>query len=121
MGARKMSIDTLFIVPEEVRTTFIDEKIVGKLPKEVRESAKTRATQIVNNYVGQDINALSVLSYAAERGKFDEFAEKLEKHYQENLLFVHPEARRIAKVPGSVRAERFFLECYISMGIEPPL
>lgn len=72
-----MSIDTCFIVPENVRSAFIDENIVGKLPENVREGAKIRATKIVTNYVGQDLNALSVLAYAAERGRFDEFAEKL--------------------------------------------
>ena len=113
-----MSIDTCFMIPEEVRTTFI-EHIVGKLPEEVRESAKSRATKIVTDYVGQDENALSVLAYAAEQGRFDEFAKKLEEHYQENLQFVHPEARMNTQFPGVVRAERFFLECYESMGIEP--
>jgi len=48
-----------------------------------------------------------------------EFAKKLEGHYQESLQYVHPEARRIARVPGAVRAEAFFLDCYKSMGIEP--
>jgi predicted unusual protein kinase regulating ubiquinone biosynthesis (AarF/ABC1/UbiB family) len=114
-----MSLDTCFIVPEEARTAFIDDNIVGKLPEDSRESAKDKAIRIVNDYVGQDLNALSVLAYATERGRFDEFVEKLEGHYQESLQYVHPEARRIARVPGAVRAEAFFLNCYKSMGIEP--
>jgi predicted unusual protein kinase regulating ubiquinone biosynthesis (AarF/ABC1/UbiB family) len=114
-----MSIDTCFMVPEEARTAFIDKNIVGRLPEDIRESAKSRATKIVTDYVGQDLNALSVLAYAAERGRFGEFAGKLEEHYQESLQYVHPEARRIAQIPGAVRAERFFLDCYKSMGIEP--
>ena len=114
-----MSIDTCFIVPEEARIAFIDDNIIGKLPEDSRESAKDRATKIVNDYVGQDLNALSVLAYASERGRFDEFAERLEGHYQESLQYVHPEARRIAQVPGAVRAEAFFLDCYNSIGIEP--
>ena len=70
-------------------------------------------------YEGQDLNALSVLAYAAERGRFDEFLEKLEKHYEESLGYVHPEARRVAQIPGAVRAENFFIKCYESLGIKP--
>jgi len=88
-----------FLIEEGVRTPYIDENIVGKLPEDVRESAKERVIKIVNNYAGQDLNALSVLSYAAERGRFDEFAGKLEGHHQENLQFVHPKARRLEGIP----------------------
>lgn len=114
-----MSIDTYFMISEEERIAFIDKNIVEKLPEDVREGVKIRATKIVTDYIGQDVNALSVLAYAAERGRFDEFARKLEGHYQENLQYVHPEARRIGQVPGAVRAEIFFLDCYKSMEIEP--
>ena len=114
-----MNLDTCFIVEEEARTAFVDDNIVGKLPAAIRKSAKERSTKIVNDYVGQDLNALSVLAYAAERGRFDEFAEKLERHYQKNLNYVHPEARKIASHPGAVRAEEFFLDCYKAMGIKP--
>ena len=62
-----MSLDTRFMVSEEARTAFIDDNIIGKLPEDSRESAKDRATKIVNLYAGQDLNALSVLAYAAER------------------------------------------------------
>ncbi len=75
-------------------------------------SEKSRATSIVTDYVGLDADALSVLAYAAWQGRFDEFAKKIEKHYQESLSYVHPEARSIAQIPGAVRAERFFLSCY---------
>ena len=114
-----MSIDTCFQVPKEARTTFIEKNIAGKLSLAVRDSAIQRATKIVNNYVGLDLNALSVLAYAAERGKFDEFANKLEEHYKSSLTYVHPEARRVAQIPGAFRAELFFLECYKDMGIKP--
>ena len=114
-----MNLDTCFIVEEEARTAFVDDNIVGKLPAAVRKSAKERSTKIVNDYVGQDLNALSVLAYAAERGRFDEFAEKLERYYQKNLNYVHPEARKIASHPEAVRAEEFFLDCYKAMGIKP--
>ena len=72
-------------VPEEARTTFIEKNILGKLPVIERESAEPRATSIVESYVGADMDALSILSYAADQDRFDEFAEKLEQHYKDNL------------------------------------
>ena len=114
-----MNLETISLVPERVRTVFIEGSITGKLPEDLRERAKERATEIVNYYVGQEVNALSVLAYAAEQGRFDEFAERLERHYQESLQYVHPSARRIAGVPGVLRAEEFFLGCYQSMGVSP--
>jgi hypothetical protein len=113
-----MGIEDNFQVDEKERIRFIDENIVARLSEEKRDSARQRATQIVKDYVGRDVDALSVLAYAAERGNFDEFAGRLEAHYKENLHYVHPEARRCAKVPGAVRAEVFFLDCYKEMGIE---
>ena len=38
-----------------------------------------------------------------------------------NLQYVHPEARRTVQVPGTLRAERFFVECYGALGIEQKL
>ena len=35
------------------------------------------------------------------------------------MKYVHPEARRIAQMPGAVRAERFFLNCFEEMGVKP--
>ncbi len=113
-----MSSDISFLVKEEKRINFIDQDIIAKLPENVRESAKTRATKIVNAYVGQDVNALSVLAYAAECGRFEEFAEKLENHYQESLAYVRPDMRKRSDLfPGAFRAEMFFVDCYRSMGI----
>jgi len=109
----------VYEVNEEGRETFIDDGIVSLLPENDRDNARVRATNIVRNYVGRDTDALSVLAYAAERGRFDEFAELLEAHYEESLSRVHPEARKVLGVPGATRATQFFLNCYQSLGIEP--
>jgi len=113
-----MSIDSCFEVPESVRTSFIRENVGGYITEEQLETSIKRAEAIVNAYAGRDMDALSVLAYAAERGRFDEFAQKLDEHYQESLQFVHPEARRLAQIPGAIRAEQFFLECYQDLGIQ---
>jgi hypothetical protein len=114
-----MANEDLFEVRKDKRDLFIDDTILAKLPEEKRNSAKDISIKIINDYVGQDLNALSVLAYAAKDGRFDEFVEKLETHYQKILKYVHPEARKLANVPGAVRTENFFLECYKSLGIKP--
>ena len=114
-----MSLDTYFVIPEKVRTDFIDDNVIKKLLKDSRQSAKKRVIKIVNNYAGQDLSALCVLSYAAEQGRFEEFAEKLERYYKENLKYIPPEARRIAQFTEAFQSEVFFLKCYKILGIEP--
>lgn len=114
-----MGIEDCFQIPAEKRTSFIEKNILAHLPEDVKDSARQRVTKIINAYVGQDLNALSVLAYAAEKGNFDEFVEKLEKHNQESLKYVHPEARTNAQVPGAIRAENFFLDCYKALNIKP--
>jgi hypothetical protein len=114
-----MSIEDCFEVKEKIRNEFMEENIVGLLPEEIRESSRQRAQKIINNYVGVDRDAISILAYAAERNRFDEFAEKLEKHYKDSLEYVHPEARRIKQIPGAVRACVFFIDCYKELGIKP--
>ncbi len=114
-----MGIASCFEVKEEARTTFIEKSIIEKLPDEKRDSARQKINDIVNNYEGQDVNALSTLAYAAEKNRFDEFTGKLETHYNESLQFVHPEARKLQQVPGALRAEYFFMRCYKELGIKP--
>ena len=111
-------IDSCFEISEQDRTRFIDRRIVARLPENVREQAKERATSITNNYIGRDSNALSILAYAAERGRFEEFAGKLEKHCREYLCFVDPGVRRLA-IPDVIRTKNFFIQCYQELGIKP--
>ena len=107
-----------FEIKEEARTKFIDD-LVSNVPEGSRIKTREASIQLIKSYEGADMDALSILYYAAERGRFDEFAEKLSIYFVENLSFVHPMARRIAEVPGAVRAVNFFLDCYTKMGIQP--
>ncbi|HLC97212.1 MAG TPA: hypothetical protein VJC21_00305 [Candidatus Nanoarchaeia archaeon] len=116
-----MGTDTYMEVPEGIRNVFLEENIAGKLPSEQRDSAKERARNIIEDYKSREIDALSILAYAAEQGRFNEFAKRLEEHHKINLQYVHPEARRTVQVPGTLRAERFFVECYGALGIEQKL
>lgn len=42
-----MSVEACFEVGEEARDSFINKNIVGKLPEDIRVSAKQRAISIV--------------------------------------------------------------------------
>lgn len=114
-----MSLDDQFETKKTVRELFISTNIVGKLPKEKQDTAKEKVSDMIRNYAGRDVDALSVLGYAAEQNRFDEFMQKLESHHETSLRYVHPAARRILNVPGAQRAEFFFLDCYKELGIEP--
>lgn len=113
-----MDLEHLFETSKKAREDFIRKSIVAKLPESDRQEAEKKVYKIVCKYVGQNVNALSVLAYAAEQNRFEEFIGKLESHYQENLQFVHPDARRLVAIPGAIRAERFFMSCYEAMGIK---
>ena len=114
-----MSVDSCFEVSERDRAMYIDTKIVAKLPKDIRALAKDRATVIVDGYIGRDADALSILAYATERGRFGEFAQKLEKHLRENMGFIDPGVRRLAEIAVVRLSELFFLQCYEELGINP--
>ena len=114
-----MGLDACFEIELVLRDRFISDNVVAHLPEAERTEARRRAMAIVSNFVGTDRDALSILGYAAERGRFDEFAGKLEEHYGSSLSYVHPDARRLAVIPGAVRAAQFFLRCYEEMGIQP--
>ena len=100
-----------FETDEDARNKLIKEAILPHL--ETDESG--RIIKIVNGYAGVDEAALSILAYAAERGKFDEYAKVLEEHFKNELDTVHPDNL----VTKRRKTERFFLECYKELGIEP--
>ncbi|MBI4151809.1 hypothetical protein HY496_02460 [Candidatus Woesearchaeota archaeon] len=111
------SQDLPFETSEQSRTEFINDHVAAKLPWLARAAASEKATKIVNDYCGHDVNALCILSYAAGQGRFDEFVEKLEAHYLENLQYIAPHARQEV-MPGTIQTELFLVDCYASLGID---
>jgi hypothetical protein len=112
--------DYFFEIKEEDRLNIINNEILPFIPEIERNPLKTRILEIVKKYEGRDLDAVSVLIYAAERKRVKEYIEKLENHFQDNLQYVHPEARREKLIPGTLRAETFILECYKEMDIRRP-
>ena len=110
----------VFDIPDETkRTSFIDRNIIIHLPEGRRAEAKTSVARLVTNYEGRDVDVLSVLCYAAEGGKFDEYLDRLGVYFRDDMIFIHPDARRLAVIPGAVRAGSFFLACYRDLGVQP--
>lgn len=114
-----MSIDNLFEVMETDREVCVQYRIGANVPKESREAVMKRASNIVIQYEGRDRDALSVLAEAAEKGRFEEFARKLEDYHKRNLQGVDPRARRLANMPEAIKVEKFFRDCYQTLGIKP--
>lgn len=112
-----MGIEDCFEIEREAREKFIEKTILRTFPEEERVLKGARIRRIVGDYVGCDRDALTILAYAAERGSFEIYAEKLEQEYRGNLSFIHPEARRVKTIPGAQRTVQFFLACYEEMGI----
>jgi len=104
-----------FEISEKDREDFIAKHIVGKFSGASTE----RVRQIAINYEGRDMDALNVLAYAVEKGKFEEYAGRLEKYFREDLQFIYHEGRRLVKVPGAMRAEKFFMDCFEELGVKP--
>ncbi|MCL4379793.1 hypothetical protein M1589_04605 [Candidatus Marsarchaeota archaeon] len=108
--------------PREIGKGGLDialANIAKHMPKGDADAAKERAKAIIMAYSGQDMNAASVLIYAAERGRFEEYAGKLEENFRKDLGFVAPEARGNPMMPGAVRTNKFLIMCFKEMGIKP--
>jgi hypothetical protein len=106
-------------IKERVRRKFIKDNILSYMAPENINTTKDRIEEIISAYTGQDRNALSILSYAAEKGRFDEFAERLENYSRLTRSFIHPELRGNQSLNQNPKAEEFFLDCYLALGIKP--
>ncbi|MDE1970373.1 MAG: hypothetical protein KGI50_02225 [Patescibacteria group bacterium] len=71
----------MFELAQRDREAVIME-ILAFLPPEKREEAQKLAQRVTNCFEAQDANALSVLYRAAEKGRFDEYAQKLQEYHE---------------------------------------
>lgn len=112
-----MSPERHFQIKEEKqRKGFIEQFIVYPFPPEKQDDVRTRVNKIVNDFEGRDVDALSILSYATDQGRFEEFAGQLEGFHEETFQYLHPRT----KEPGVHNGvELFFIRCYTSLGVEP--
>lgn len=114
-----MSGGEFFKALRERRQQAVTDLVLPRISENYRAGLEPRVRRIVDGFEGREADAISVLMYAAERGRTDEFLKKLEGHYEDSLQYVHPEARRDPRIPGALRAEAFIFGCYQEMGVQP--
>jgi len=85
------------------------EGAVKKFPEGKREIVR----RIGKKYNGRQLDATSILLYAEEQGKFDEYASRLEK-MPKDFEYIHPELM-MARTDVSA----FFMRLYADLGIAP--
>jgi len=88
-----MSEESYFWFTSEKKEEVLDI-LVREFPEEKREDTRTTASELMTQYEGQDYNVLGVLHRAAENGRFDEYVERLQAHYEEHVTDISPEDRR---------------------------
>ncbi len=74
---------------------------------------KKRARRIAKMYKGRQIDTLSVLAYAEERGRFDEFAEILEAK-PKDFAYIHPDL-----MMARTDVNAFFMQLLVDVGVAP--
>ena len=98
----------------EVQEDYDDVTINEFMDKvEFNPDQKERVRKIVANYRGRQMDTLSILGYAQEQGKFDEFAQRLEERHEE-WRTVHPDL-----MYSRTDVTAFFLGLYGALGKAP--
>lgn len=90
-----------------------------KIPSDERKELTDKMLTTIDRYEGVDNDCLNILVASAQRGRLDEFLDKLYDHYKESLRYVKPAQRRDIKNEGAKRADAFFKSCYDDMCMKP--
>jgi len=112
-------------VTEGVRKEFVEKNIVKHLTSPERVKVEPKLNEVIVKYKDLDeveVNALSLMAYAAEKGRLSEFLARLDNQFENNLKFRHPELRGQFGITNSFGVDEvhlFFEVCYGSLGIKP--
>ena len=85
------------------------EGAVSKFP----ETRQEKVRRIGEQYAGRQLDAISILLYAEERGKFDDYARRLESK-PKDFEFIHPEL-----MMARTDVTAFFTRLYADLGVAP--
>ena len=85
------------------------EGAVSKFPEELQD----RSRRIGEQYSGRQLDAMSILLYAKERGKFDDYAGRLESK-PKDFEFIHP-----GLMMARTDVTAFFMRLYADLGVAP--
>jgi len=109
-------------VPPAERKDFILNNILAHLPFERRFDAKGRAYAIAQGYWGRDLEALSILSWAARDGHetLDDYCKKLDEHWNASCLYeIEVRYRCDSRKPQVAQTDVFFAICYRDLKMPP--
>ncbi len=81
-------------IPLEQRKEMLDEMVL-LVPIEKRQQALKVTNELADLYEGQDLNTIGVLWRAVQKGKFDEYAQKLREYYNSEGKNVAVEVRSL--------------------------
>ena len=85
------------------------EGAVSKFP----ETRQEKVRRIGEQYAGRQLDAISILLYAEERGKFDDYARRLESK-PKDFEFIHPDL-----MMARTDVTAFFMRLYADLGVAP--
>jgi hypothetical protein len=80
-------------VTEGVRKEFVEKNIVKHLTSPERVKVEPKLNEVIVKYKDLDeveVNALSLMAYAAEKGRLSEFLARLDNQFENNLKLRHP-------------------------------
>jgi len=85
------------------------EAAVSKFPEELQE----RARKIGKKYAGRQLDAISILLYAKEQEKFEDYERRLNLKLK-NFKYIHPDL-----MMARTDVTAFFMRLYADLGIAP--
>jgi len=85
------------------------EGAVSKFP----ETRQERVKKIGEQYIGRQLDTTSILFYAEERGKFDDYAKRLESKLKD-FKFIHQDL-----MMARTDVTAFFMRLYVDLGVAP--
>lgn len=97
--------DLLEQVEKEVRRQYIETAITRSIEnKTERDLIQNRAEQIAQWYFVRDMSCMRLLALAAQKGRFEEFANLLEENYRAQKLYLTkaPNAKTTTKQNASI-------------------
>jgi len=102
------------------RATVLEDMVLSEMGGPINSSLRNRIDTTLNNWEGREADVFCVLHYAAEKGKVEEYLDKLDKIYEEHLQMIpkKPGYRRNSDIPAAQRTEDRVMLLYKELGVK---
>ena len=99
---------------ESIQNKYLDDWVISRAYGSCNPAFRERVRHVVSVYdEDHRVDAIAVLTRAAECGKLPKYVRKLEVHQRENFAQEYPKDLEALKI---VRAHIFFMTCYSELG-----